>query len=123
MKQLLITIAAVVLVGCGDSPDYSGVYTSKMQSIGHVTLDLKSDGSLIGQMSRRARNGDTGDWFGNWKVEGDFLICEATRETNEKIVFKFSKITMKVFSITESDKDVLMQNIPKGGDSIKFKHH
>ena len=123
MKSILLTtIAAVVLVGCGESPDYSGMYTSKMRSLGHVHLQLKSDGSLIGSVSRRARNDKSEDWFGNWKVEGDFLICEATRETNEKLVFKFNKESPnKLFSITESDKDVLMQNIPKHSNILKFQ--
>jgi len=125
MKQLLFTIVAVLLMGCGESPDYSGEYRSKMRSLGHVTLQLKSDGSLIGTVTRRSREANKNkgeDWFGNWKVEGDFLICEATREKNEKLVFKFNKTSpMKVFSITESDKDMLMQNIPKGSNILKFQ--
>ena len=49
MKRLLLTtIAAVVLVGCGAKPNYSGVYTLDIDSLGTLLLELKPDSSFIG---------------------------------------------------------------------------
>ena len=44
---LLTTIVAVVLVGCGARPNYSGVYTLDIDSLGTLLLELKPDSSFI----------------------------------------------------------------------------
>ena len=119
MKHILITtIAAMLLVGCGTEPDYSGNYSSTMRLFGTVDLELKSDGSLNGKSSKN--EGD--DLVGNWKAEGDLLICEGTTEaTTMKLVIKFNKTSLKVFSITGNNEDMLLANVPEGKDSIYFK--
>ena len=49
MKHPLITtISAVVLVGCGAKPNYSGVYTLDIDSLGTLLLELKPDSTFIG---------------------------------------------------------------------------
>ena len=119
MKHLLLTtIAAVLVVGCVTEPDYSGNYSSTMRLFGTVDLELKSDGSLNGKSS--TNEGD--DLVGNWKAEGDLLICEGTTEaTTMKLVIKFNKTSLKVFSITRDSEDMLLANVPEGKDSIYFK--
>ena len=127
MKQLLITIAAVVLVGCGgtESPtakgtDYSGKYTLSIAELDAETnFELKPDGSLHGKHSMEAGN----DLIGSWKVEGDLLICEGTTEKSSQVViFKFNKKTGKVESINDDGNDLPIKDlIPEGEDGLYFK--
>ena len=111
MKQLIITIAALVLVGCGGSQepipqtetkptepdtdvaksepptakgtDYSGKYTlSIAERDAELNFELKPDGSFLGKSSMEA--GD--DLIGSWKVEGELLICEGTAEKSSQVI-------------------------------------
>ena len=125
MKQLLITIAALVLVGCGGSQepipqtetkptepdtnvakletptakgtDYSGNYTlSIAERDAELNFELKPDGSFLGKSSMEA--GD--DLIGSWKVEGELLVSEGTSEkSSQVIIVKFNKKTGKVESM------------------------
>ena len=118
MRQLIVTILAVVLVGCGEpqqttppqtdtkptepdtdvaksgpstvkEPDYSGKYTLSIAERGmELNFELKSDGSFFGKSSMD--EGD--DLIGSWKVEGEFLICEGTTKiSSQKILLKFNQ--------------------------------
>ena len=149
MKQLLITIAAVVLVGCGEpqqtthpqtetkpaaldtdvaksepptakGTNYSGKYTLNVpKKVGDLIFELKPDGSFLGKTSREA--GD--DLIGSWKVEGELLICEGTTEkSSQVIIVKFNKKTGKVESMNvDGNKMPTKDQIPEGEDGLYFK--
>ena len=117
MKYILITIAAVLLVGCGrfenSAPssdakpelksskptDDSGNYImSEPGTLGAVfSLTLKSDGAFQG-VTLASR--DTGDpIIGSWKAEGELLILEGTNKKDSEVTkIKFNKTTGKVVS-------------------------
>jgi hypothetical protein len=79
MKHLLLTtIAAVLVVGCGSEPNYSGNYTLTLLELdggtvgqGKLTLsvELKPDGSFIATPPDNMRD----KAIGSWKVEGGLL--------------------------------------------------
>ena len=145
---MLITIAAVVLVGCGESQepipqtetkptepdtdvaksetpttkgtDYSGKYTLSMtESDKAFNFELKPDGSFLGKSPMQVND----DLIGSWKVEGEFLICEGTTKiSSQKILFKFNKTTKKWISIIEDGDEVSIEDaIPKGEDGLYLK--
>lgn len=110
MKNLITTIAAIILVGCGSSHDnitkenqyssHSGTYTLKPTKLqnGSVTFDLYSDGSLIGAIANV--EGDENKMIGSWKIDGDLLVCEETvKKGYDGLIVKFNKNTGKVVSI------------------------
>ena len=115
MKHLLLTtIAAVVLVGCGSEPNYSGNYT--LGPAGEqLAVELKPDGSFIGTPQDKPDE----HAIGSWEVEGDLLVCEGTttEKRPEKIVIKFNKTTLKVISISINGREApIEQKIPEGAD-------
>jgi hypothetical protein len=135
MKSHLIAIvAAVVLVGCGESQqsapapeaktvkpaaeatDHSGTYTLSIDD-STITIELKPDGSFIGTPSGRDRA------VGSWKVEGELLICEGTIEkSSTKIGINFNKTSGKLNTISERGKEMPIDNkIPEGADGIYVK--
>ena len=135
MKSLLVSIvAAVLLVGCGESQksaptpeaktvkpaaeatDHSGTYTLSIDD-STITIELKPDGSFIGTPSGRDRA------VGSWKVEGELLICEGTLENSStKIGIKFNKTSGKLNTISERGKEMPIDNkIPEGADGIYVK--
>ena len=117
MKQLLITIAAVVLVGCGAQPNYSGVYTLDIVRLGSLVLELKPDSSFIGTPQGEEDNRG----IGTWKVEGDLLVCEGTTEKSSKlIVLKLNKTTLELTSMTVDGED-RRPPVPEGADGHYFK--
>ena len=134
MKQLLITIAAVVLVGCGKSQqstptpeaktvkpadeatDYSGTYTLSIPGRGDAQLsfELNSDGSFIGKSSMKPDD----VLNGSWKVDDDLLVCEGSAGmSTEKTVIKFNKTTGKVVSVNSGGKEVPTEEL----DLLKVK--
>tara|TARA_Y100000589_G_scaffold1928_1_gene1785 strand:+ start:92 stop:544 length:453 start_codon:yes stop_codon:yes gene_type:complete len=148
MKYLIITIAAVVLVGCGDSQepipqtetkptepdtdiaksetptakgtDYSGKYTLSMaESDTALNFELKPDGSFLGKSSTQVND----DLIGSWKVEGELLICEGTTEKSSQIiVFKFNKSTKKWISVSaDGEEESIEDAIPEGEDGLYLK--
>ena len=149
MRQLIVTIVAVVLVGCGEpqqttppqtdtkptepdtdvaksgpstvkEPDYSGKYTLSIAERGmELNFELKPDGSLHGKHSMEAGN----DLIGSWKVEGDLLICEGTAEkSSQVIIVKFNKKTGKVESMNVDGNEMpIKDQIPEGEDGLYFK--
>ena len=117
MKQLLITIAALVLAGCGAKPNYSGFYTLDVDRLGTLVLELKPDSSFIG--TPQGEEDDRG--IGSWKVEGDLLVCEGTTEkSSKKIVLKLNKTTLELTSMTVDGKD-RRPPVPEGADGNFFK--
>ena len=117
MKQLLITIAALVLVGCGAKPNYSGFYTLDVDRLGTLVLELKPDSSFIG--TPQGEEDDRG--IGSWKVEGDLLVCEGTTEkSSKKIVLKLNKTTLELTSMTVDGED-RRPPVPEGADGHYFK--
>jgi len=118
MKHLLLTtIAAVLLVGCGAKPNYSGVYTLDIDSLGTLLLELKPDSSFIG--TPQGEEDDRG--IGSWKVEGDLLVCEGTTEkSSKKIVLKLNKTTLELTSMTVDGED-RRPPVPEGADGHYFK--
>ena len=136
MKHFLITIAAVVLVGCGrfenSAPssdakpelksskptDDSGNYImSEPGTQGAAfSLTLKSDGAFQG-VTLASR--DTGDpIIGSWKVEGELLILEGTNKKDSEVTkIKFNKTTGKVVSVNSGGKEVPKEEL----DLLKVK--
>ena len=63
---------------------------------------------------------------GNWKVEGDFLICTGTTsQTKQIMTLKNDSISMELISISQKingkkTEMFLKQFIPKGAKNITF---
>jgi len=107
MKQLLITIAAVILIGCASSPVHSGKYTFATGGTGSDDLifELKPDGSFL--LKPKEPKGPDEKLIGSWKVEGEMLVVEGTDEKNsQQLKIKFNKTTGKVDSITSGNIEV-----------------
>jgi hypothetical protein len=137
MKYLITTIAAVVLVGCGESQqsatapeaktvkpaaeatDHSGTYILSNADKDKITLELKTDGSFTG--TPKGQEGDRA--IGSWKVEGEFLICEGTTENSSQLIlFKFNKTTKKLISVSANGKEKPIEDeIPEGEDGLYLK--
>jgi len=121
-KFLLITIAAVVLVGCGESkPEYSGSYSLTIGGTS-IRFQLKSDGTFIGS-PEDVPEGVNDDAVGTWKVEGDLLVCEGTiTENPRQITVKFDKTTFKLISLAENGQEAPLNNIiPEGENGIYLR--
>ena len=128
-SQLIAIVAAVLVVGCGESQppepptakgtDYSGKYTLSLPEIDEdLIFELKPDGSFLGKTSTEAGN----DLIGSWKVEGELLICEGTAEkSSQVIIVKFNKKTGKVESMIEGNEIPIKDQIPEGEDGLYFK--
>ena len=137
MKLILITIAALVLVGCGqklnisvsdvektpktsESTDYSGTYTLSTAGAGaaQLSFELKSDGSFIGKSSMNPDD----DLIGSWKVDSELLVCEGSAgESTEKTVIKFNKITGRLNAVWEIKVMPIEEQIPEGEDGLYLK--
>ena len=135
-QQPLITIAALLLVGCGrfenSAPssdakpelksskptDDSGNYImSEPGTQGAAfSLTLKSDGTFQG-VTLASR--DTGDpIIGSWKAEGELLILEGTKKNDSEVTkIKFNKTTGKVVSVNSGGKEVPTEEL----DLLKVK--
>ena len=136
MKKLLITIAALVLVGCGESQqsgpssdakpelksskptDDSGNYIMFEPGTqgAAFSLILKPDGAFQG-VTLASR--DTGDpIIGSWKAEGELLILEGTKKKDSEVTkIKFNKTTGKVVSVNSGGKEVPTEEL----DLLKVK--
>ena len=136
MKQILITIVAVLLVGCGrfenlasssnakpelkpsKPTDDSGNYImSEPGTQGAAfSLTLKSDGTFQG-VTLASR--DTGDpIIGSWKAEDELLILEGTKKNDSEVTkIKFNKTTGKVVSVNFRGKVVPIEEL----DQLKVK--
>ena len=119
MKYLITTIAAILLIGCGSSPDHSGTYILSNADKDKITLELKTDGSFTG--TPKGQEGDRA--IGSWKVEGEFLICEGTTENSSQLIlFKFNKTTKKLISVSANGKEKPIEDeIPEGEDGLYLK--
>ena len=101
----------------GSEANYSGNYYLTIQGI-TLNLELKIDGSFIGNAS--TDKGD--DVLGSWVVKGDLLICEGmTKNTKTKIGIKFNKTTLKLVSLSENGKEE-PNPVPEGEDGIFKKN-
>jgi hypothetical protein len=118
MKNILITIVAVVLVACASEPEYSGSYSLTVVEGTAFRFQLKSDGSFIG-----SPEGVNDDAVGTWKVEGDLLVCEGTTTKNsDQITVKFDKTTFKLISLAENGEEApLDRMIPEGENGIYLR--
>ena len=119
MKYLITTIAAILLIGCGSSPDHSGTYILSNANKDKITLELKTDGSFTG--TPKGQEGDRA--IGSWKVEGEFLICEGTTENSSQLILlKFNKTTKKLISVSANGKEKPIEDeIPEGEDGLYLK--
>ena len=136
MKHILITIAAVVLVGCGrfekSAPssdakpelksskptDDSGNYImSEPGTQGAAfSLTLKSDGAFQGVTLASRGTGDP--IIGSWKAEDELLILEGTKKNDSEVTkIKFNKTTGKVVSVNSGGKEVPTEEL----DLLKVK--
>ena len=133
----LITIAAMLVVGCGqksnisvsdaekipktsESTDYSGTYTLSTAGAGaaQLSFELKSDGSFIGKSSMNPDD----DLIGSWKVDSELLVCEGSAgESTEKTVIKFNKITGRLNAVWEIKVMPIEEQIPEGEDGLYLK--
>ena len=136
MKHILITLAAVVLVGCGrfeksasssdakpelksskPTDDTGNYIMSEPGTQGAAfSLTLKSDGTFQG-VTLASR--DTGDpIIGSWKAEDELLILEGTKKNDSEVTkIKFNKTTGKVVSVNSGGKEVPTEEL----DLLKVK--
>ena len=111
MKQLLITIAVILVSACGrfenskPETNASGNYIMSEPEKGvFLNLTLNPNGSFSG-ISPISTPEDK--LIGNWKPEGDLLILEGTfAKRSEVIKIKFNKTTGKVSSVNSNGKEV-----------------
>ena len=136
MKHILITLAAVVLVGCGrfeksasssdakpelkssKPTDDSGNYIMFEPGTqgGVFSLTLKPDGYFHGVTVTPRTKGDP--IIGSWKAEGELMILEGTNEKDsEATKIKFNKTTGKVVSVNFGGKVVPTEEL----DLLKVK--
>ena len=115
MKYLITTIVAILLIGCGSSPDHSGTYTLTISKLKlQLSFELKPDGSFIGKSSKQPND----DLIGSWKVEDELLVCNGTPEiSSDKVIAKFNKTTGKVESFNIGGRTMPIED----EDSIYFK--
>jgi len=132
MKHLLISIATVLLVGCGrfdnstpasdSKPDLksskqtddSGKYIMSEPGTqgGVFSLTLKADGSFLG-VTVTPRSEDN-PIIGSWKAEGELLILEGTnKKDSEATKIKFNKTTGKVVSVNIGGKEVSTEELDR----------
>ena len=143
MKNILITIAVVVLMGCGESQEsvlfpaaktvngteYSGTYILDVFKNGRtITLELKPDGSFAGKPEDDSDLTLIDNWeeniiIGSWKVEGELLVCQGiTERSSEKIGIKFNINTGKLNSYSCDGEEMPINDvIPDGEDGIYIK--
>ncbi len=98
MKYLITTIAALVLVGCGDNSKYFGKYfvdkgndlpteeMSQLELIEDGTL-FKHPPSIVGTEYPSTK--------GSWKVEGDYLVISYEPIGLPRVKTLYDKITLK----------------------------
>ena len=91
MKQLLITIAAVVMVGCGDNSHYVGnyYYTSSIPNDDNrPEVIIKEDGTYLWRWNRKQRkefpDSENMNRYGIWKIEKNYLVLKDTTLTLRK---------------------------------------
>ena len=125
MKQPIITIAALMLVGCGrfgnSTPtsdakpelksskptDDSGNYIMSEPGTqgGVFSLTLKPDGVFRG-VTVTPRSEDNAI-IGSWKAEGELLILDGTNKKDSEVTkINFNKTTGKVVSVNIGGKEV-----------------
>ena len=140
IKLLLSTIAAVLVVGCGESQqsapssdakpklksskptDDSGNYIMFEPGTqgAAFSLILKPDGAFQGDT---LASRDTGDpIIGSWEVDGELLVCEGSAgKSTEKTVIKFNKITGRLNAVWEIKIIPIEEQIPEGEDGLYLK--
>ena len=106
---------------------YNGTYEATMNnpSLGKKQpLHLKlQEGNIFSAYPNHEPNNKT---RGNWKVEGNFLICTGTTEQTKQIMtLKIDSISMELISISQKingkkTEMFLKQFIPKGAKNITF---
>ena len=112
MKQLLITIAALVLVGCDSSSKYAGKYYLQ-EFEGHQKRDmsqviLNENNTLVYKRSswlvdkaNDPSNTLLHDRQGSWKIENDFLIIRINGNSDvDDIEYKLQKKSFGMEALT-----------------------
>lgn len=98
MKQVITTIAAVLLAGCGTNSEYVGSYMLKSSSDRKFwdAYELKADGTFIifGQKGFQKELNEIQSFQGTWKIENDLLITERLIG-GHRIEHRFNKSTLK----------------------------
>ena len=146
MKHLLITtIAAVLLVGCGEAqqsappvetktavpvaktppperksePDYSGNYVATIKSPGgeEATIELKTkpDNSFVGIKSDEENNNLTGKMV----VEGNLLVFAGFFEGGDEGAIKIDKTTLKLVELSSKGRIAPLDQLAP--DGVYFK--
>ena len=116
MRQLLITIAVILVSACGrfenskPETDASENYIMSETEKGVLlNLTLNPNGSFSGISSTSTPEDKL---IGNWKPEGELLILEGTTaKTSEAIKIKFNKTTGEVSSVNSGGKEVPMEEL------------
>jgi len=116
MRQLLITIAVILVSACGrfenskPETDASENYIMSETEKGVLlNLTLNPNGSFSGISSTSTPEDKL---IGNWKPEGELLILEGTTaKTSEAIKIKFNKTTGEVSSVNSGGKEVPIEEL------------
>ena len=114
MKQLLITIAAVVLVGCGSKKSYEGKYFLEIRN-DKLNVELKQNSLATLQEKKDALEG-------TWDIKGNLIIIKFDMGGDE-IFFQFDKTSFKAVAFfkngADATKEVIEEN--NGKDIILKK--
>ena len=146
MKHLLLTtIAAVVLVGCGEvqpltppaesipavpvaeapppepepKPDYSGTYLATIQSPGGgeatIEIKMKPDNTFVGIKSDEQNN----QLAGKLSVEGNLLVFAGVFEGGDEGAIKLDKTTLKLVELSSQGRIAPLDQMAP--DGVYFK--
>ena len=104
MKQLLITIAALVLVGCGALENYEGKYFFEFDNV-KTNVELKQNSVVTLQ------EGIDKPKVGTWSIKGGLIIINFTNDEHDRVLifnkksFKLAKFLYDGKDLTEDMKD------------------
>ena len=98
MKQLLIIIAAVVLVGCGALENYEGKYFFEFDNV-KTNVELKQNSVVTLQ------EGIDKPKVGNWSIKGGLIIINFTNDEHDRVLI-FNKKSFKLAKFLHDGKDL-----------------
>ncbi len=118
MKQLLITIAAVLVVGCGTEKKYAGKYFVESES-DRANFELKENGLLTMETPSEIFHN------GNCEREENLIILKLEIQHEENtgtLFFHFDKTSFKMTSMISEGEDKTKQAIDNnGGKDVYLK--
>ena len=111
MKQILLMIAVMAMVGCNKNSDISGFYTLEQGNRYSEQLDVRDDGTYVFRAydstdDKEKRVSD--QWSGQWEVKKGYL--EITVTADKLSTTQHDKLT-EFNNLNQSLKDVFMKKV------------